>query len=102
VPSQGAQGPFLARIPLDQAGGDIPYEQRGIIQQELFDSFPSRVEQALRPFQLYDPLVTKLWPLAREAAARTKNLGLALAQARHQLESRWSCRTLELPISRLS
>jgi hypothetical protein len=35
-----------------------------------------------------------------ERARTTNNLGLALAQARHQLEGAWGWNTLELPISR--
>jgi hypothetical protein len=100
APARGSSGPYLTRIPLDRPGGDIPYEQRDVQDQQLFDSFPVRVAEVLEPFHI-SPLVAQLWPAAQEAAGRTRNLGLALAQARHQLEAAWGVGTLELPMSTL-
>lgn len=88
------------RIALDRPGGDVPYEQRAILDAELFQSFDKRVEDALRPW-ISDPVVRELWPLAREAAERRPLLGLVLAEARHRLEGQWGLTTLEVPLSQL-
>jgi hypothetical protein len=101
APARGTHGPYATRIPLDRQGGDIPYEQRAVLDQTLFQTFPARVAETLAEFGL-EPLVTSLWPAALEGAERTGNLGLALAQARHQLETAWGLETLELPMSTLA
>lgn len=98
APARRKEGLSVSRIRLDRAGGDVPYEQRDVLDYSLFDSFPERVAETLRPWGV-EPLVTRFWPSAQEAARRTRKLGLALAQARHQVEAAWGAETLELPMS---
>lgn len=90
----------VARVPLDRPGGQLPYEQRAVLDHRIFDSFADRLEDLLEPW-LSDPVVRHLWPYARAAANRHPTLGLALAEARHRLEADWGLNTLELPLSEL-
>src|SRR5262245_32668140 len=75
-------------IHFDRSGDFLPYEERRILDRGQFDSFGSRLTNALQAI-IPDPLVREIWPLAIEAARRTERLGLAVAQARHLWEQRW-------------
>jgi hypothetical protein len=88
------------RVALDRPGGEIPYEQRAILDRQLFATFAERLQAAVGSW-IDDPVVHHLWPYACEAAERHPTLGLALAEARHRVEADWGLQTLELPLSQL-
>ncbi len=100
VPTGSVSDPAVEGMLLDRPAGELPYEERGIDDLELFGSFAERVRRAMR-LLVPDPLVTKIWPAAVEAARAHGNLGRAVAQARHRLEGEWGLETLELPLSRV-
>jgi hypothetical protein len=100
VPSGSREAPQLEAVLLDAPGGEIPFEERAVVDRELFASFADRVSAAIEPW-IADPLVRELWPNAVEAMHRTGNLGQAVANARHQLEGTWGRSTLELPLSEI-
>ncbi len=54
-------------IPFDTSSGGVPYEQSRIDDRELFDTFGSRVKDAIHPL-VREPLVQSLWPHAQRAA----------------------------------
>ncbi len=98
VPTGSVSQPRLESVPFDDAGDDLPFEERRIRNPELFASFGRRVEETIAPL-VQQPLIRQLWPLAAQAASRTANLGQCLAQARHELEARCGLHTLEVPFS---
>jgi len=98
VPTGSPQHPSVDAVALDAPGGGIPYEQRRIVDRSVFDSFGPRAARTIAPL-VGDPLVRELWPRAIERAAATGNLGLSIAQSRHQLEGAWGLSTLEVPLS---
>jgi hypothetical protein len=98
VPTGSRQSPHVETVVLDTAADEMPYEQRGIIDVALFDSFAQRVSEALGPW-ISDPLMIELWQYATDARRETSNLGQTIARARHVLEEKLGLRTLEVPLS---
>ena len=98
VPTGSLDEPLAASIAFDQPQAEMPFEERRLVDQELFSSFSRRVRAKLFT-QIDRPLVDQLWPEAVAASRSNRNLGACLAQARHQLEAVWGCKTLELPWS---
>jgi hypothetical protein len=93
-------GVRLASVPFDRWEGEIPYEERPVLDEERFGDFPRRVAEALAGWDL-QPLVPDFWTEAAAAAGRTRLLGERFAAARRALERRWGCHNLEVPLSRL-
>ncbi|PQO47544.1 hypothetical protein [Blastopirellula marina] len=88
------------RIAFDQASPPIAWEERTILDRELFAQFGDQVAAAIRP--LVDrPLIASYWPRVLAAAATTDNIGRCFAQARHQQEADWGLQTLEVPLSQV-
>jgi len=90
----------LEQVAFDCPAPAIAWEERGIVDQECFQSFGRRASELLAPL-VPDCILRRWWPLVTERAGECHRLGLALAQARHQLEDRWGLETLELPVSEL-
>ena len=100
VPGGSIDEPLVQNVMFDESGPTIPFEERAILDRELFDSFGQRTLAALTP-RVPEPVMREFWPLAQARAGETGNLGACLAQARHQLEGRWGVSTLEMPQSRV-
>ncbi|MDD4268997.1 MAG: hypothetical protein GXY25_15570 [Pirellulaceae bacterium] len=98
VPGGSPAEPRVANIPFDAPGLAVPFEERGILQPEVFASFADRVAEQLADL-VKDPLVGSYWRLVRRRAADGHRLGACLAQARHAIEGAWGWRTLEVPQS---
>jgi hypothetical protein len=98
VPTGSTDEPRIETAAYGVLREDVPFEDRGVDDQRLFESFGRRVERLIRPF-VAQPLVREFWPSAVEAARRTGRLGLAIAQARHLVETQWGLDTCELPLS---
>jgi hypothetical protein len=98
VPVGSPDQPRMESIAYDRSGEATPFEDRAILDGAMFRSFGRRVAECLEPL-IPEPLIREFWPGAVEAARRTERLGLAIAQARHQLEASWGLRTWELPLS---
>lgn len=98
VPTGSLADPRATYVPFDRAAEATPFEERKILDREIFDSFPNRVTAALRGV-IARPLVQELWPRARQAADRGAGLGASIAEARHRLELEWGLRTIEVPLS---
>jgi hypothetical protein len=92
--------PRATAMAFDRHTPELPYEERQVLDHELFHSFATRVQSKFRSF-VQAPLITKYWPLAQRAIRRTRNLGQAVSQARHEIEGQWGLKTWELPLSRL-
>ena len=90
----------LEHVPFDAAAPEMPWEERGILDEDCFDSFGDRASDVLAPL-VPDCILRRWWPLAIERACESHRLGLAIAQARHILEERFGLQTLELPVSEM-
>lgn len=98
VPTGELGAPRAESIPFDQPSAEIPFEERSIVDRSMLGSFGQRASEAVASFVPH-PLMEEYWPLVLQRAGATDNLGLCLAQARHQLEAAWGLNTLELPQS---
>jgi hypothetical protein len=98
VPTGTPDHPRIESVPFDRGVANAPFEQRNILDWQLFESFGQRASQHLRPL-VPDPLLKKYWPLAVARARETNNIGASIAQSRHQLEAAWGVQTLEIPQS---
>lgn len=98
VPGGSVDDPLVEAVPFDAAGPEIPYESRAVLDPRLAESFAQRAGQQLAPL-IAEPLLKLYWPRVLGRLAETGLWGLALAQARHQLERQWGLATLELPLS---
>src|SRR5258707_1180427 len=52
--------PHFARVPFDEWHGAAPWEERGVLDAALFDSFADRAGAVLRPWG-YEPLLAPFW-----------------------------------------
>ncbi|MBW3599865.1 MAG: hypothetical protein KY475_21660 [Planctomycetes bacterium] len=100
VPTGSLESPRLGSTAFDEPSARMPYEERRIVDREIFRSFGRRVAECIRPL-IADPIVNRLWPYATQAGERSENLGRCLAEARHRLEGDWGLETLELPLSEI-
>jgi len=100
VPTGSVEEPRIVDLPLDQPLGQMPYEERRIVDPALWKSLGQRVTKAIFPL-VSDPLIGQWWPNVVEISSDTPQLGLAIAQARHRLELEWSHPSLEIPQSQV-
>ena len=98
VPGNTAENPKVVEIPYDSSGPVIPFEERRILDPQLFATFVDRVQAQIGPL-VAKPLIGEYWQLTQRRAVECDRLGLCLAQARHILEGEWGAKTLELPQS---
>ncbi len=92
-------------VPFDLSGDQIPHEERGILDLNLFGSFGTRVADAIEPF-VESPIAVQLWPnvlAAVEAFNKlgSVRLGQAIAAGRHRYEVGLGLRNLEVPLSKV-
>jgi hypothetical protein len=99
VPSEGPQGIRKTAVEFDTwPDGEVPFEDRNVVDEERFASFPTRVHEILGDI-VEDPLIDEFWPLALATRGEVSNAGLRFAIARHQIESSWGTRNFEVPLS---
>lgn len=85
-------------VEFDEWGGEVPFEDLRVREEELFATFPGRVRDALAG-AVADPLVDEFWPLALRQRAQTSRLGLRFASARREIEGSWGAHNWEVPLS---
>jgi len=90
----------LEPVPFDAEAPEMAWEERAIVDRDLFAAFGPQASALIAPLEP-NPILRRWWPLAVERAAECHRLGLALAQARHALEARLGWETLEVPVSEL-
>ena len=98
TPGGSPADPRREAVLFDRPDGRLPFEERRILDANLFAGFGRRVAQRIAPL-VPDPLIGRFWPMVLERARHVDRLGYCLAQARHQLEGQWGLQTLELPQS---
>jgi hypothetical protein len=84
----------LESLAFDTFAGEVPYEDAGVRDAELFRTFASRAAPLWENWG-YEPLVAKYW----QAGA---NIGETFATMRVTCERAWGCENRELPVSRLA
>ena len=100
VPVGTPREAHLEPVPFDATAAEMAWEERSIVDANVFGSFGERASALIAPLEPH-PILRRWWPLAVERAAECHRLGLALAQARHSLEERFGWETLEVPVSEL-
>ena len=98
TPGGSPADPRREAVLFDRPDGRLPFEERRILDANLFAGFGRRVARRIAPL-VPDPLIRRFWPMVLERARHVDRLGYCLAQARHQLEGQWGLQTLELPQS---
>jgi hypothetical protein len=87
--------PYRAAELFDERRAEEPYEERAVQDEALFASLPDRV----RCEWDFAPLLQEFWQQTRRQGQRTRLLGERFAAARRDLERRWGCQNLEVPVS---
>jgi hypothetical protein len=102
VPTRSGDGwPHLGHVSFDQWTPTMaPYEEAFVRDEELFASFPARMHEAMRAWNV-EPLLGSFWVEVQRQAQRTRLLGERFASARRALERQWGCHNLEVPVSRV-
>jgi len=98
VPRHDENGIQLARVEFDRWGGDAPFEDSPVLEEERFATFAGRVRRVLGD-TCANPLVDDFWPrvLKRRDEARTH--GMRFSLSRRELEASWGVTNLEVPLS---
>jgi hypothetical protein len=92
--------PHAVSVAFDRWTGEIPFEERSIIDREEFAEFAERVGQALAGWKL-KPLLTQFWAEVLRQSRRTLLLGEIFAESRRTFERRSGCHNLEITVSDL-
>jgi hypothetical protein len=98
TPGGSLADPRREAVLFDRPEGRLPFEERRILDADLFSSFGDRVARRIAPL-VPDPLIRRFWPMVLERARCVNRLGYCMSQARHQLEGQWGQQTLEVPQS---
>jgi hypothetical protein len=96
VPALG-DTPHVAKESFDVWREQIPYEERGVFDNDLFDSLPERVE-AISIRWPWRPMLHEFW---KRVPRPMPNLGARFVFGRRLVERAWGCHNLEVPVSRL-
>jgi len=88
----------LRTVPYDVFAGEVPFEERGVLDESLFASLPERVEPLIRDWS-ERPLLFDLWPKLLQVPQPL--LGMRAVRARWMLEHSWGVHNSELPLSRV-
>jgi hypothetical protein len=86
VPAGTLQAPLVAHLPFDEWGGEEPFEERLVRNEETFRSFPDRVEPYLNALS-FETLFPKYWRFA--TACNSRLLARRVVQPKTRLEEEW-------------
>ena len=90
----------LQTLPYDHFEGEVTYEQRPVLDPDLFRSFPERTA-AITAKWSYRPILPEFWAEMLRQYQRTPILGEIVSATRRFWERRWGCHNFEIPLSRL-
>lgn len=90
----------LQSLPYDRFEGEVTYEQRPVVDPDLFRNFAERAAPITATWQ-YRPILPEFWAEMLRQYQRTPILGEIVAATRRFWERRWGCHNLEIPLSRL-
>lgn len=100
APTGTVDAPRAIAVPWDQVADEVPYEQRLVRDETLFESFAERLTTTVEPL-VSRPLVQSLWPLVLEARSVTRQPGLLFSVGRNRLERQFGLKTIDVPLSDL-
>ncbi len=95
-----ADGSQVLLVPFDQGQPDVPFEERPVRDEDLFQTFAERVGELTSDWP-FRPLLPEFWADVRDQSQRSRLLGERIVAARRTWERRWGCHNLEVPLSRL-
>ncbi len=99
VPMRGDPWPVPRSVPFDRGTGELPWEERRLLDRGIFDDFAPTVTNLLRAWDI-EPLLPAFWHrVSDQLSFYHDRLGESFAAARRQLEQTWGCGNLELPWS---
>ncbi len=90
----------LQAVSYDRYEGEVTYEQRPVLDADLFHSFPNRAVPLARRWG-YEPILEPFWDEMLRQYRRTTILGEIVSATRRTWERRWHCHNLEIPLSHL-
>ncbi len=96
VPTGTVEAPQVVDLAFDATQSATPYEERLIHDSTIWESFADRASSTLAPL-VPNAILSEWWP----TSPTSPNIGLAIAQARHRLESTWGSAGLEVPQSQV-
>lgn len=96
VPADGR----LVRVPYDHWQSAVPFEERQVLDEDLFRSLPKAVGELTAAWP-FTPLLGDYWAEVCQQADRTPLLGERFVAARRAFERRWGCANFEVPLSRI-
>jgi hypothetical protein len=88
------------QVDFDRWGGEVPYEDLRVQDEDLFASFADRARGLLRN-AVPGPMLDDFWPRARSRRFEAASPGLRFALARREIEASWGVSNYELPLSAL-
>ncbi len=91
-------GERVAQVPYDHWQSAVPFEERQVLDEELFRKLPSTVGELTKDWP-FTPLLSEFWTEVCRQGERTPLLGERFAAARRAFERRWGCANLEVPLS---
>jgi hypothetical protein len=100
VPAGTAEAPRFEAVEFDRPTAPLPWEERRILDEDLWFSFPARVRDACSQIAP-DRYLDEWWPFVINGSAATGLVGASFAQARHAAEVAWGIHNAELPQSQL-
>lgn len=93
--------PHLVHLPFETWTGEVPYEEKIIQDELLFDSFAERAGQHTRAWG-FEPFLGNFWQEVKRQRRLSRNLGECFVAARRHFERAWGCVNLEIPASALN
>lgn len=99
VPVPG-EPPQIRSLPFDQAGPELPWEERRVLDRATFDAFGDVATSLMRGWG-FEPILGELWPEVRRRSLDA-TIGEAFVAGRQTIERRWGCHNLEVPLSVVS
>ncbi len=93
-----ASGSGTETIPFDRLDGEVPYEDRAVLDEALFSSAWERVNEATSTWG-FEPLFRTAW---LEVLAEKGSIGERFTAVRQHYERQWGCSNLERSVSGLS
>jgi hypothetical protein len=93
-------GEHFVNLPFDVWKGEMPYEERPVLDEALFASLPERARPHTGDWP-FAPMLPAFWAEVLRQAGRTRLLGERFAAARRTFERAWGCTQAEVPLSRV-
>ncbi len=89
-------GDHVARLAFDRWQSQVPFEERHVLDEELWASLPERADEIHRKWP-FRPWLAEIWDIARRQ--KTPLLGERIVRTRRALERTMGIRPLEVPLS---